>query len=48
MSEIYKIIDKKKLGKILLKNERISYQNYHFTIEASDKKRIKKLKVRID
>ena len=23
-------------GKILLKNERISYQNYHFTVEASD------------
>lgn len=35
-------------GKILLKNERISYQNYNFTVEASDKRRIKKLKVRID
>lgn len=35
-------------GKILLKNERISYQNYHFTVEASDKRRIKKLKVRIE
>ena len=35
-------------GKILLKNEKITYDKYTFTIEASDKRRIKKIKIRID
>jgi len=35
-------------GKILLKNEKITYNKYTFTIEASDKRRIKKIKIRID
>jgi putative hemolysin len=32
-------------GKILLKNEKISFENYTFTIEAADKRRIKQVKV---
>ncbi|MDC6470614.1 gliding motility-associated protein GldE [Flavobacteriales bacterium] len=35
-------------GKILLKNEKITYDKYTFTIVASDKRRIKKIKIRID
>ena len=35
-------------GKILLKNEKITFENYTFTIEASDKRRIKKIKIKID
>jgi len=35
-------------GKILLKNEKITYNKYTFTIEASDKRRIKKIKIKID
>ncbi len=31
-------------GKILLKNEKISFENYTFTIEAADKRRIKQVK----
>ena len=34
-------------GKILLKNEKISFENYTFTIEAADKRRIKQVKVTI-
>ena len=35
-------------GKILLKNEKISFENYTFTIEAADKRRIKQVKVAIN
>ena len=35
-------------GKILLKNEKITFENYTFTVEASDKRRIKKIKIKID
>ena len=35
-------------GKILLKNEKIIFENYTFTVEASDKRRIKKIKINID
>ena len=35
-------------GKILLKNEKISFENYTFTIEAADKRRIKQVKVTIN
>ena len=35
-------------GKILLKNEKIIFENYTFTVEASDKRRIKKIKIKID
>tara|TARA_Y200000002_G_scaffold39243_1_gene28635 strand:- start:3958 stop:5190 length:1233 start_codon:yes stop_codon:yes gene_type:complete len=35
-------------GKILLKNEKIVFENYTFTVEASDKRRIKKIKIKID
>lgn len=34
-------------GKILLKNEKVTFQNYAFTIEAADKRRIKQVKVTI-
>ena len=34
-------------GKILLKNEKVIFKNYAFTIEASDKRRIKQIKVTI-
>jgi len=34
-------------GKILLKNEKIIFENYSFTIEAADKRRIKQVKVTI-
>ncbi len=34
-------------GKILLKNEKVVFRNYSFTIEASDKRRIKQIKVTI-
>ena len=35
-------------GKIMQKNERVSFENYSFTIEASDKRRIKRVKVTIN
>jgi len=35
-------------GKILLKNEKIIFENYTFIVEASDKRRIKKIKIKID
>ncbi len=35
-------------GKIMLKNEKMSFENYSFTIEASDKRRIKRVKVTIN
>ena len=35
-------------GKILLKNEKIIFENYTFTVEASDKRRIKKIRIKID
>ena len=35
-------------GKILLKNEKIGFQNYTFTIEAADKRRLKQVKVTIN
>lgn len=34
-------------GKILLKNEKIQFKNYTFTIEAADKRRIKRIKITI-
>ena len=34
-------------GKILLKNEKVSFENYTFTIEAADKRRVKQVKVTI-
>lgn len=34
-------------GKILLKNEKVIFKNYIFTIEASDKRRIKQVKITI-
>lgn len=34
-------------GKILLKNEKVNFNNYIFTVEASDKRRIKQVKVTI-
>lgn len=34
-------------GKILLKNEKVNFSNYIFTVEASDKRRIKQVKVTI-
>ena len=34
-------------GKIPQKNERITYKNYVFTIEAADKRRIKRIKLTI-
>ena len=35
-------------GKILLKNEKITFEKYSFTIEAADKRRIKQVKVTIN
>jgi len=35
-------------GKILTKNEKISYFNYDFTIEAADRKRIKQIKMTVN
>ena len=35
-------------GKILQKNEKVNFDNYTFTIEASDKRRIKQVKVTIN
>jgi len=35
-------------GKILLKNEKIIFENYTFTIEAADKRRLKQVKVSIN
>ncbi|MBL4625054.1 MAG: gliding motility-associated protein GldE [Flavobacteriales bacterium] len=35
-------------GKIMQKNEKVSFENYSFTIEASDKRRIKRIKVTIN
>ncbi len=35
-------------GKILLKNEKIGFEKYTFTIEAADKRRIKQVKVTIN
>ena len=35
-------------NEILLKNEKIIFENYTFTVEASDKRRIKKIKIKID
>ena len=35
-------------GKILLKNEKLSFDRYTFTIEAADKRRIKQVKVTIN
>jgi CBS domain containing-hemolysin-like protein len=35
-------------GKILKKNEKIDFENFTFTIEASDKRRIKQVKVTIN
>jgi putative hemolysin len=35
-------------GKILLKNEKVVFGNYTFTIEAADKRRIKRVKVSIN
>ena len=35
-------------GKILLKNEKIVFDNYTFIIEASDKRRIKKIKIKVE
>lgn len=34
-------------GKILVKNEKVNFENYTFTIEASDPRRIKQVKVQI-
>jgi len=34
-------------GKIPLKNEKISFENYRFTIEAADRRRVKRIKVTI-
>ena len=34
-------------GKILVKNEKVNFKNYTFTIEASDPRRIKQVKVQI-
>ena len=35
-------------GKILLKNEKIVFENYTFIVEASDKRRIKKIKIKVE
>ncbi len=35
-------------GKILLKNERVSFKNYVFVIEAADKRRIKQVKLTVN
>jgi gliding motility-associated protein GldE len=35
-------------GKIPQKNERVSFENYTFTVEASDKRRIKRVKLTIE
>ncbi len=35
-------------GKILLKNEKIHFQKFTFTVEAADKRRIKQIKVSIN
>ena len=35
-------------GKILLKNEKLSFDRYTFTVEAADKRRIKQVKVTIN
>ena len=35
-------------GKILLKNEKINFDNYTFTVEAADKRRLKQVKVTIN
>lgn len=35
-------------GKIPLKNERINFENYTFTVEAADKRRIKQIKLTIN
>ena len=35
-------------GKILLKNEKIQFQQYTFTVEAADKRKIKQIKVSIN
>lgn len=35
-------------GKILLKNEKIVFDNYTFIVEASDKRRIKKIKIKVE
>ena len=35
-------------GKILLKNEKISFDRYTITVEAADKRRIKKVKIKIN
>jgi putative hemolysin len=34
-------------GKILLKNEKVTFKNYTFIIEAADKRRIKRIKITI-
>ena len=35
-------------GKIMLKNEKINFKKYVFTVEAADKRRIKKVKLTIN
>ncbi|MBL4652405.1 MAG: gliding motility-associated protein GldE [Flavobacteriales bacterium] len=35
-------------GKIMQKNEKVNFENYSFTIEASDRRRIKRVKVTIN
>ena len=35
-------------GKIMLKNEKISFDKYTITVEAADKRRIKKVKITIN
>ena len=35
-------------GKIPLKNEKIKFENYQFTIEAADKRRVKQVKISLD
>ena len=35
-------------GKILLKNEKINFDTYTITVEAADKRRIKKVKITIN
>lgn len=35
-------------GKILLKNEKVVFENYTFTVEAADKRKVKRIKITID
>lgn len=35
-------------GKIMLKNEKVNFDKYTFTVEAADKRRIKKVKITIN